>query len=92
MVVTTGDKKRPILASSEYGPGMLTEFPKVHRTQDAYLHPRHCCLIQKYPALLPRESRLRDSALDKKKDSSGVNRKKTAGNEDGSECAHDPLG
>lgn len=41
---------------------------------------------------LPRESRLRDSALDKKKDSSGVNRKKTAGNEDGSECAHDPLG
>lgn len=51
MVVTTGDKKRPILASSEYGPGMLTEFPKVYRTQDAYFHPRHCCLIQKYPAL-----------------------------------------
>lgn len=51
MVVTTGDKKGPILASSEYGPGMLNEFPKVYRTQDAHLHPHHRCLIEKYPAL-----------------------------------------
>lgn len=54
--------------------------------------PVTAALYRSIQPWLPRESRLRDSALDKKKDSSGVNRKKTAGNEDGSECAHDPLG
>lgn len=83
MVVTTGDKKGPILASSEYGPGMLTKFPNVYRTQDAHLHPVTTALYRSIHPWLPREPRLRDSVLDKKKDSSGINRRKTEGNENG---------
>ena len=83
MDVTTGDKKGPILASSEYGPGMLTKFHKVYRTQDTHLHPITPALYRSIQPWFPRESRLRDSVLDKKKESSGINRKRTAGNEDG---------